>query len=70
MPDGVEDIIFEKFQQVGNTFINKPKGTGLGLPVSRQIIEHFGGKIWSEKAEQGADFRFTLPFTLSFQIAE
>ena len=70
VPDGVEDIIFEKFQQVGNTFINKPKGTGLGLPVSRQIIEHFGGKIWSEKAEQGADFRFTLPFTLSFQIAE
>ena len=70
VPDGVEDMIFEKFQQVGNTLTSNPKGTGLGLPISRQIVEHFGGKIWFEKADQGADFRFTLPFTRGFQIAE
>ena len=70
VPDGVEEMIFEKFQQVGNTLTSKPKGTGLGLPISRQIVEHFGGKIWFEKADEGADFRFTLPFTRGFQIAE
>ena len=78
VPDGVEDVIFEKFQQVGDTLTNKPKGTGLGLPISRQIVEHFGGKIWFEKVTQGADFRFTLPLTRSvrrplsseYQVAE
>jgi signal transduction histidine kinase len=70
IPDGVGEIIFEKFQQVGDPLTNKPKGTGLGLPISRQIVEHFGGKIWFEKAARGADFRFTLPFTHTVQVAE
>jgi signal transduction histidine kinase len=40
----------------------KPKGSGLGLTICRQIIEHFGGRIWVEGAEpKGAVFRFTLP---------
>jgi len=74
IPDGVGEIIFEKFQQVGDTLTNKPTGTGLGLPISRQIVEHFGGKIWFEKMVGGADFRFTLPFTRNnpqqIQLAE
>ena len=70
IPDGVGEIIFEKFQQVGDPLTNKPKGTGLGLPISRQIVEHFGGKIWFEKAARGADFRFTLPFAHTVQVAE
>ena len=38
------------------------KGSGLGLTICRQIVEHFGGRIWVEPAEpQGAVFRFTLP---------
>ncbi len=40
----------------------KPKGTGLGLPISRQIIEHFGGRLWVESAAgEGATFVFELP---------
>jgi signal transduction histidine kinase len=40
----------------------KPQGTGLGLPISRQIIEHFGGRLWVESSPgQGATFSFTLP---------
>ena len=40
--------IFERFQQAGNTLTDKPQGTGLGLPISRQILQRFGGKIWVE----------------------
>jgi signal transduction histidine kinase len=55
-------IIFEKFRQAGDTMTEKPHGTGLGLPISRQIIEHFGGRLWVESAPgDGAAFIFELP---------
>ena len=40
-------LIFEKFRQGGDA-ANRPQGTGLGLPISRQIVEHFGGRMWLE----------------------
>ncbi len=56
------DLIFEKFRQVGNTLTEKPQGTGLGLPICRSIISHFGGKLWVENEPGlGAKFSFTLP---------
>jgi signal transduction histidine kinase len=61
---GIENqqVIFEKFRQAGNTMTDKPHGTGLGLPISRQIIEHFGGRLWVESAPgEGATFIFELP---------
>jgi signal transduction histidine kinase len=60
-PDDHE-IIFEKFRQVGDTLTGKPQGTGLGLPISRRIIRHFGGALWVDSAlGRGATFSFTLP---------
>lgn len=57
-----QQIIFEKFRQVGNMLTEKPQGTGLGLPICRHIITHFGGKLWVEsKLDEGATFSFTLP---------
>jgi len=54
--------IFSKFRQVGNTLTDKPHGSGLGLHISRQIVEHFGGRMWVESvAGKGACFSFTLP---------
>ena len=54
--------IFEKFRQAGNTLTEKPKGTGLGLPICRQIVEHHGGRIWAEsRPGAGSAFLFTLP---------
>jgi len=58
-----QELIFEKFRQVGDTMTAKPSGTGLGLPISRRIVEHFGGRLWVESAPgEGATFRFTLPY--------
>ncbi|HLO61648.1 MAG TPA: sensor histidine kinase [Azonexus sp.] len=60
------DVIFEKFRQGGNTLTDKPQGTGLGLPISRQIIEYFGGKLWVEsRPGEGANFIFTVPLPAS-----
>jgi len=57
-----QGTIFEKFRQGGDTMTAKPQGTGLGLPISRQIIEHFGGRLWVESSlGKGATFSFTLP---------
>jgi Na+/proline symporter/nitrogen-specific signal transduction histidine kinase len=57
-----QELIFEKFRQVGDTLTEKPQGTGLGLPISRQIIGHLGGKLWvTSRPGEGATFSFTLP---------
>jgi signal transduction histidine kinase len=54
-------LIFEKFRQGGDA-ANRPQGTGLGLPISRQIVAHLGGRLWLESSPgQGAAFCFTLP---------
>jgi Na+/proline symporter/nitrogen-specific signal transduction histidine kinase len=56
------ESIFEKFCQGGNTMTDKPQGTGLGLPISRQIVEYFGGNLWVESSPgAGANFIFTVP---------
>jgi len=56
-----QELIFDKFRQGGDA-ANRPQGTGLGLPISRQIVEHFGGRLWLESNPgQGVTFRFNLP---------
>ena len=57
-----QGVVFEKFRQGGNTMTDKPQGTGLGLPISRQIVEHYGGRLWVESVPgEGATFSFLLP---------
>ena len=67
VPEPYREAIFEKFRQVGGSggmLKDKPKGTGLGLAICRQIVEHFGGRIWAEDAALGgAAVCFTLPAT-------
>jgi hypothetical protein len=62
VPDEDLDVIFEKFRQGGDTHRHRPAGTGLGLPISREIIDHMGGRLWAEgHTGRGATLSFTLP---------
>ncbi len=66
------DAVFEQFKQVGgDTLTDKPKGTGLGLPICKEIVEHHGGRIWLEsKPGKGSTFSFALPLTKSEPVAK
>ena len=54
------DKVFEEYQQVGNA--HHVGGTGLGIPLSKRLIEMQGGRIWFESTlGVGTQFFFTLP---------
>lgn len=62
VPPGEQAAVFEKFRQ-GSDRSARRKGTGLGLPISRGIVEHFGGTMWLRSAPgQGACVGFDLPW--------
>ncbi len=55
------EAIFDRFHQVDMDDSRQLGGTGLGLPISRRIVERHGGRIWAESDGSGATFRFSLP---------
>jgi signal transduction histidine kinase len=56
LPPQQADQIFNAF------FTTKPHGTGMGLRISRSIIESHGGRLWAaDNSPRGASFYFTLP---------
>ncbi len=62
IPPDQQAMVFEKFRQVAGDQHYRPGGTGLGLPISRQIVEHFGGRLWlTSTPGQGACFGVELP---------
>ena len=61
IPAGDLELVFEKFRQTSVAGA-KPAGTGLGLPISRGIIDNLGGRIWAQTMPQkGANLCFELP---------
>jgi len=63
-PDN-QNLLFRKFQQASDGLLTRDatKGTGLGLYISRLMVEGMGGKIWLAKSEigRGSTFMFSLP---------
>ena len=56
LPPQQPDQVFNAF------FTTKPHGTGMGLRISRSIIESHGGRLWAaDNSPRGASFCFTLP---------
>jgi len=64
IPKSKFDMIFEPFQQADGSINRKYGGTGLGLTISRHLIDQMGGRIWVEKGpKKGSIFHFTGKFT-------
>ncbi|NMC48099.1 MAG: PAS domain S-box protein [Desulfovibrio sp.] len=64
VPEADMETIFRKFRQStqGDILENKPKGTGLGLAICRNIVQHYGGRIWVESTlGKGSSFHVRLP---------
>ncbi len=55
-----KDKLFRKFSRLDNKSTKKEKGNGLGLYITRNIVEAHGGKIWVEPKEKGNSFMFTV----------
>jgi signal transduction histidine kinase len=61
-----QQIIFDRFMKIENDIQHLHRGTGIGLFLSRQLVEKFGGKIWVEsEVGKGSVFYFTIPVHLT-----
>jgi len=64
IPPALAPLLFEQFVRLPRDLSGPTPGTGLGLYISRQLVEAMGGRIWIESTglpDQGSCFCFALP---------
>ncbi|PKN29223.1 MAG: hypothetical protein CVU64_09315 [Deltaproteobacteria bacterium HGW-Deltaproteobacteria-21] len=63
--------IFQPFEQVDGSSARRYQGTGLGLSLTKRLVELHGGEIWAESEGEGrgATFRFILPMPMEQLLA-
>ncbi len=70
---GEKDLLFNKFIRLQRDLSGSARGTGLGLYISKQLVEGMGGHIWVESKGipgEGSSFCFTLPTTTTTKIVD
>lgn len=71
IPDNKINYIFQRFYQVDNLYTRKNEGSGIGLCISKEIIEIHGGEIEIEsKLEKGSLFRIIIPINIDESLPE
>jgi len=69
IPPDKHDHIFERFRQVDEGHTRRYGGTGLGLPISKGLVNLLGGQIWLEsEPDKGSTFFFTIPYRIETGI--
>ena len=71
IPESYRESIFEKFSQVDSSTKRSFGGVGLGLSISKSLVELMGGRIWFESGRgKGSKFSFSLPGSIVSESAE
>jgi signal transduction histidine kinase len=73
IPPSEAPVLFGKFVRLKRDLVGSVRGTGLGLYISKQLVEAMGGNIWVEStgiAGQGSRFSFTIPYGVSDAVEQ
>jgi len=71
IPNNKQRLIFDRFGQVNQERSLQQTGTGLGLPISKSLVNLMGGEMWVESAVgKGTTFYFTLPLVIEEPVEE
>lgn len=71
IPNNKIRLIFDRFGQVNQADSLQPSGTGLGLPISKSLVNLMGGEMWVESVlGEGCTFYFTLPLVVEEAVED